>query len=292
LERRYNDILKSDLNPIDRAIILLDDCRRYGTLAFSHLARSAFIGMALIKSAVDENIISKEAMNSFLNSINTITQKLTDDALMVFSGMISWEAFVENYGHLRPGTYDINSLSYFENAEYFLRPIVELASGVKKEKIINHWGEEKNAFSLALEQAGISLDLEEVELFIRESIEGREYAKFVFSRNLSTALNCFIEYGEQFKISRDQLANIPLEVFIGLRSGSIFGSNISDILKDYSQRGRTARGCAARCKLRATGNDDRTELRNGRTFGSASSATASERGRSGSSAHSPCARAA
>lgn len=249
LERKYNDILKSDLNPLDRAIILLDDCRRYGTLAFSHLARSAFIGMTLLKSAVDENIISKEAMNSFLNSINTVTHKLTDDALLVLSGMISWETFVENYGHLRPGTYDINSLSYFENAEYFLRPIVELASEVKKEKNSNHWNEEKKAFSLALKNAGISLELDEVELFIREAIEGREYAKFVFSRNLSEALNCFIEYGEKFNISRNELANIPLDVFIGLRTGSIFGSNIANLLKDYSQRGRTAINLANRIEL-------------------------------------------
>ena len=41
----------------------------------------------------------------------------------------------------------------------------------------------------ALRELGLQVEQEEFERFIKEATEGREFAKFVFSRNLSRALD-------------------------------------------------------------------------------------------------------
>lgn len=250
LERRYDSIISKDMNPLDRAIILLEDCRRYGTPAFSHLARSAFIGISLLKSAVNENIISKEAMDSFLNSIHTITHQFTDAAAEVAEGKLTWDAFKQRYGHLRPGTYDITSQSYAENPEYFLRPIIKLSVQKKPSaEPFSHWKEAKNDFSAALKQAELSSDADQVETFIREAIEGREYAKFIFTRNLSEALNCLIEFGTNYGLNRNDLTNIPLDVFVSIRTGSLYVSDIANLLREQSDKGRMGHNLAYRIEL-------------------------------------------
>ena len=94
---------------IDRALSLLEDCEQYGTLVFSHLARSAFISVTLLKSAVETKVIIQKAMDSFMNSIETVAHDFINDARMVANSDADWNEFIGKYGHLRPGTYDITS---------------------------------------------------------------------------------------------------------------------------------------------------------------------------------------
>ena len=65
-------------------------------------------------------IISEDAYNSFLNSLNTVTQQFTKDAEKVKSENLKWTDFTEKYGHLRPDTYNILSECYKNNPENFL----------------------------------------------------------------------------------------------------------------------------------------------------------------------------
>ena len=47
------------------------------------------------------------------------------------------------------------------------------------------WRSSKEDFFSALKKVSLPHDAQLVENFLRSSIEGREYAKFIFSRNLS-----------------------------------------------------------------------------------------------------------
>jgi hypothetical protein len=47
--------------------------------------------------------------------------------------------------------------------------------------------------------------------YARRAITGREYAKFVFTRNLSDALVALVQWGARYGVSREELANIPIE---------------------------------------------------------------------------------
>ena len=49
--------------------------------------------------------------------------------------------------------------------------------------------------------------------YFERSIKSREYAKFIFSKNISDALKCIQKFGEKHKILVDDLSNIQLEYF-------------------------------------------------------------------------------
>ena len=121
---RYELINDYDLEPISKAKLLLADAKRFGTLAFAHLARDGFIAMALLKSGVNIGVLTSGAKDAFMGSLKSVTHNLTDDASRVRVGDLSWEFFVKKYGHLRPDTYNIRSERYSSDPEFFLRPIV------------------------------------------------------------------------------------------------------------------------------------------------------------------------
>ncbi len=208
LESRYTEIVNSTLAPLERTTALLEDAKRYGTLAFSHLARSAFIVVTLLRSAVRKGVIDQQAMEAFLHSIRTVAHHFTEDAVATARGTLSWDHFVKKYGHLRPGTYDITSLSYADDPERFLRPVVAQAltqpqMPSQSGQEVEVWCEQRNRFAAACKEAGLSGDIELLEQFMRGAIEGREYAKFAFTRNVSAALNSLVEFGDTAGLERE-----------------------------------------------------------------------------------------
>jgi len=240
LESRFKRIMSVDMPPLERALVLLEDCRRYGTLTFSHLARSAFVAVTLLKSAVYRGILSQEAVDAFLNSIRTVTHRFTDDAAATAEGIMDWQAFVARYGHLRPGTYDITSHSYADDPDHFLAPVVERAKS-RPASVHNNegaWQAERTAFGQSLADEGLPGDLAQVESFMRSAIEGREYAKFAFTRHLSAALDCLVEVGATYGIARNNMAHISLETFTALRSGSTVTSDIKTWLHEQAEEGK------------------------------------------------------
>jgi phosphohistidine swiveling domain-containing protein len=56
--------------------------------------------------------------------------------------------------------------------------------------------------------------------FIREAIEGREYAKFVFSKSLSDAFRLLGDFGEDIGISKDDLAYLNVTALMKLYADS------------------------------------------------------------------------
>ena len=72
----------------------------------------------------------------------------------------------------------------------------------------NAWELEKHSFLKACQEVGIEASLEELETFMRGAIEGREYAKFVFSKNLSLAIEAMTEYGESLGLDREIVSHI------------------------------------------------------------------------------------
>ena len=141
---------------------------------------------------------------------------------------MQWNSFVEKYGHLRPGTYDINSPCYSTKPELFLRPLVAQAIEAPERVIdLEPWEAERISFFAELENLKLPKDPTVIESFLRQSIEGREYAKFIFTRNLSTALELLAEAGETLGFSRQDLSNLPLEKLLDLND---FQGNKNDIL--------------------------------------------------------------
>lgn len=245
LSKRFNRIQSQhSLDPLESARILLDDCRRFGTLPFAHLARSGFVATTLLKDAESAGIITNAARTSFLSSIRTVSHELTSDARAVSQGEISWEDFVTRYGHLRPGTYDITSPRYDMDPERFLRPLVEHAK--KSEEPLGNlepWNLERDKFFESLQNFGLPADPQQVEEFLRQAIQGREYAKFIFSRNLSAALEDFAVIGKLMGLDRNELAHLSLDSLLTLREEGYVKPGTGLRLRELSRTGQE------RCKI-------------------------------------------
>jgi choline kinase/phosphohistidine swiveling domain-containing protein len=209
LELRTKEILE-DSNPMRRAYYLLEDCKRFGTLPFSHLARSAFVAVSFLRTAVETEAISNQAKDDFLSSIESVSHAFTKSIAELANGSITMEGFLEEYGHIRPGTYDITSKNYREDAEYYILPLLKNAKahGIENSLKESAWSLEREQFYKACKAAGLQASLNELESFMRGAIEGREYAKFVFSRNLSLALEAITEYGNSLGFDREAISNI------------------------------------------------------------------------------------
>lgn len=243
LNRRYEEIVRSDFSKIEKVYWLLEDCKRYGTLPFAGLARAAFIAVQILKSLIACGIIDEADYESFMSGVNTVSSDMNVD----FREM-SKNAFMRKYGHLRPGTYDITSLRYDEAPElYFEWNTKEDAYDIHNRKESGR--EEKEGFRLSLQQLGelkaqlqkngLTNDILELMDFIRTVIEGREYGKFAFTRNLSMALRLVEEIGEECGFSREECAFVNIrdiyELYASARDVRIrFADSIKRGKRDYS----------------------------------------------------------
>ena len=241
LSQRYDKIL-SDKNLTDyrKFWLMLEDCRKYGTLPFAHLARCGFVAMTLLKEAVSEKILSAEAVDSFMSTIRTVSHDFTEDAQNVSTNQMSMDEFISKYGHLRPGTYDINSPRYDEDPDVYLEPLIT----EPKSQIYNYgdstiWKKEKKYFCDKLKSLGFLPENIEIEKFLREAIEGREYAKFLFSRSLSKALQLLEKIGSELGIDKQTLSLLSYSELIVITDGKdLIGSELENIKVNCERRAR------------------------------------------------------
>lgn len=203
LKKLYDDIMESELSTVDKIYWLVEDCKRYGTLPFAGIARAAFIAMQILSSMESEGIINSTEKNRILISFNTISKEQIID-----KSQLSKDEFLRKYGHLRPGTYDILSKRYDEAYdEYFTDENIIL----NKEKPYEFSESQKNRIDYLLKKHGIESDFNELILFIEESIVGREYAKFLFTKHLSEVIRLIEKFGERVGISKGDLAFVDYQ---------------------------------------------------------------------------------
>jgi len=202
---------QSDFTLLDTIKFLLDDCIEFGTVPFSSLARLAFMGSTFMKAFKDKGAISEESYHGFLNSITTVASEMGDNLAKVGKGSLPLKTFLKEYGHLRPGTYEITSYRYDEKPKLYFSGLKKKSqSKAKKSKKFNWKPGEKQAMQKLLTKSGMHLKVDEVLEFTKDAIAGRELGKFIFSRNVSDLLSLIVRWGEEHDISRDDLSYLDL----------------------------------------------------------------------------------
>ena len=88
---------------------MIEVCKTFGTIPFSILARHGFIAQGFLRSLVQKGIITELENHRFLTSFSTIAGDLVNDLRDLKVGKVSKNFFFEKYGHLRPGTYNIEA---------------------------------------------------------------------------------------------------------------------------------------------------------------------------------------
>ena len=108
-KQRENGGLKQDISSLFN---MVDNCIQLGTIPFSILARHGFIARTILLSLKHRGILANDEVNQIQASVKTVASDLVDDMRSLQLGELSNSDFMERYGHLRPGTYDIMSHRY------------------------------------------------------------------------------------------------------------------------------------------------------------------------------------
>jgi hypothetical protein len=234
LEERQRVLAEADIGPVARLYWLQEDCKRYGTLPFAGLARAGFIAVQMLNSLVAVGAIDAAQREHFLAGLDTVSTRLARD----LRGLPRDE-FLARYGHLRPGTYDILSPRYDEAPErYFDWSRRTVARGEEPEP---------PPFALSVPQMRrieqllgrhrIEIDVVGLFEFLQAAIQGREYAKFVFTRSLSDYLRRLGEIGAAHGFTLDDLSYLDARVVEELHAGS---GDVAEAFARSIAAGRTA----------------------------------------------------
>ncbi|MBK9578063.1 MAG: pyruvate, phosphate dikinase [Fibrobacterota bacterium] len=190
---------------------LLEECRSLGTQPFAVLARHAFIAESFLRSAIERGAWTRERYESFKSSVRTISSDFAQDHARTLSGKLDPKIFFAKYGHLRPGTYDILTPTYRENAEQILqgtqRPHAHLDA---TEFVLDP--AEREAFASLLSEIGMeSVSPEALLHYAKTAIASRENSKFVFTRSLSDAIETLAAWGACHHFGREDVSWLSIQ---------------------------------------------------------------------------------
>ncbi len=223
LKNKYNDIITSDISLIDKIYWLIEICKEYGTLPFAGVARAGFIASQLLRSFVELDVITSVEYDDYMNSLETISKKLRKDYAMFKSGKLSKEEFVFLYGHLRPGTYDILSERYDNNFDDYFGN--EKGEEIQQDIKVVFTTEKLEKVQRYLDKYGFQVNAEELMIFIKEAIEGREYVKYEFTKFVSMILELVAALGERLGIAREEMAHLDIhaiqQLYVELETGNV-----------------------------------------------------------------------
>lgn len=230
LEEQAKKIEEREPKDIEKLWRYLELIKEYGTLPFAHLARSGFIAATFLKEATALNLIKSARVQQFLLSVETISSELQKDAFRVRQGKILYEEFCEKYGHLRPGTYDIESLTYNDLRQIYIDPLIQQAR--ESEDISFVWEDKEKEEIEGYLKENFDIKFEQWNLFIQKAIYGREYAKFIFTRYVSKALKVIERIAENLSLEKSHSSYLNIDELKNFFTGSYNSLHDKDHLKE------------------------------------------------------------
>jgi adenylylsulfate kinase-like enzyme/phosphohistidine swiveling domain-containing protein len=234
LVERLPTIRDASIDKISRVYWLLEDCKRYGTLPFAGLARAGFIATQFLNSLVAAGVLDRTGHAAFMSDLETVGSQIGRD----FAHQTK-DDFLACYGHLRPGTYDILSPRYDEAPDLYFDWSTRRQHHSNGSRFLLSVSQLRLIERL-LKEHSIEHDILSLIQFIKGGIEGREYAKFVFTRSLSDALSLVKQIGEENGLSTEDCSFL----------------DIADVRALYSESGNVA----ARLKASVAEGKRRYEL--------------------------------
>jgi phosphohistidine swiveling domain-containing protein len=231
LDQRHGALMHSEMSTVQKIYWLVEDCKRYGTLPFAGLARAGFVATQLLGSLVDLKILSEADHGVFMSSLATVARQLGRDLDELLAGSLDRAEFLRRYGHLRPGTYDIESPRYDEDFDRYFKDAPRAAAPHAAPFLLQD--EQRYALEQVLMENGFTCSVDELMDFIRGGIEGREYGKFVFTRHLSDVLVLVEKLGAEAGFCRRDLAYLDIRRVLTMNAelevedpAALIGANI------------------------------------------------------------------
>ena len=214
----------------DKINSMMDECIEFGTLPFSILARHGFIAEGLLRSAVNNKVITEERLKEFRRSIITVAGEMSDDFNNVYNAELSKEKFISRYGHLRPSSYDILSPNYSNRDDLFEGKARTAQGTIQKFSLT---AEEKSSINILLGQHALDgITANQLFQYAEKAIKGREFGKFIFTKHLSSILEYVAEWGLLKGFDRNDMSMLKINDVLNL----LFAPLTNDVKSFYQER--------------------------------------------------------
>ena len=234
LEYRNKKINNSNIYLIDKIYWLLEDCKKYGTFTFAGAARCGFIAVEMLESMVRKKIINQNEKNKFLNSVETISSKISKDFIK-----LDKNKFIQKHGHIRPNTYDIDSKNYSEAYSQYFDKKQKNKKILTKSKKFNFSKDQIKIIQSNLDKNSINITAKKLILFVSDAIKFREYSKYVFSKNVSDILKYIKILFKRNKIDLSKAGHVSIKditsLYYNLSTKTIKETLEAEIKKNYDE---------------------------------------------------------
>jgi len=209
LPKLQKSIIDSTLDDKIKLRRLLALCHEFGTRPFAGLARTAFVAMNFLRSLVSADVISTADQERFMQSLSTL-----NGGLLTSGPSSGRKQFLQKYGHMRPGMYDLLSPRYDEMPEEYFS--WKTKTQIEKPPVFVLNKKQRTQLDELLIQHGYDFSATNFMEFIRLAIEWRESAKFIFSLALSEILLLCQNLGQQYRLEKQQLVYLEIDQIIQL----------------------------------------------------------------------------
>jgi len=185
----------------------LNNLKEHATSQFSSSARMAFISKYILDCSVTDNLLTKNDLIYFYNSLNTIVSQYTSDLTRLSIRKIN-----NKYGHMRSGTYSLSS------------PKFKISKKINISKRNSRNKPNQNDFIKKLNNLIIKYHLKctskELFKFLTESIKLREYLKFNFSKKISETLDLIELLAKNLNINKYDMEYLDIDILLAGKSYS------------------------------------------------------------------------
>jgi len=213
LKKRIDLIKKSNLSHIQKIHYFINDCKNLGTLPFAGIARCAFISKSILDSLVYRKLLSKNDLEKFYLSINTVSKDINSEFKKAKKSK-NFSEFINNYGHLRPSTYSIIEKNYKDNLfGYFSKTESVQNNNERKNKFILDKKKSLKINNLFKEKK-ISVNFNQFLKFAKLSIENREYLKLIFSKSINEIFSCLKDLAKEININYQEFQHLDIDLIL------------------------------------------------------------------------------
>ena len=193
---------------------IIKDLKKYGIIPFSILARHGFVAKDLLISLKDIKILSEIDVENFMRSFSTVTTDFLNDQVLLKNKQLSYKAFLNKYGHLRAGTYDIKSSNYSKMNKKIL--VNDEINSIINHKKFDLSHVKKIKIQKLLTKYKIDLSVNQFFDYLESSIKSREYAKFIFTKSINIILEKITSLTQTKKIKTKEIENLTIDQLMHL----------------------------------------------------------------------------
>jgi glutamine kinase len=188
-------------------------CRNYGTVPFSRQARLAFTFRYIINYLTETGAVRPQAVARWQSRLNTVTRRFSRDLARVKDGKQNQDVFLARYGHLRPSTYNLESLRYDE------RPLL---GGEQPDTSAGRQVVPGPIPRLAEILADLDSTCTQPQFWAAAAgaYKGREELKFAFTALLSDVLGMLATIASAAGMERREVRRVPISDLLSMLQGA------------------------------------------------------------------------